>query len=66
MSSFTTLNITRNKARDVLVLNILNASDERLQYLLDQMLNYKGSLYNVNIVSEIEEINDNNVLDRVD
>ena len=66
MSSFTTLNITRNKARDVLVLNILNASDERLQYLLDQMLNYKGSLYNVNIVSEIEEINDNSVLDRVD
>lgn len=60
MSAFTTLHITRNRAKEFVMNKFFKLSDEQLERFLDDFL--EESLYNVRIVGEYAE-NDDKVLD---
>jgi hypothetical protein len=56
MGAFATLNISRGKARSILIEKLINASDEELGNLLDSVISNR--LYNCRIVPDDFENDD--------
>jgi len=61
MSAYTTLNITRSKAKEIFIQKVLGGiSDDELEELLDKVL--EDRLYNANIVPDGDEDNDDSIV----
>jgi hypothetical protein len=61
MSAFSTLRITRGAAMRMMIQEITGPiSDERLERFLDELL--RDRLYNVRIISDYEQDNDDDLL----
>lgn len=60
MSAYSTIFITKSKAREYLIREIMSADEEKLKEFLDKSL--RDRLYNSVIVADMSEINDDNLL----
>jgi len=62
MSAFATLNITRSRAKQFILLNLLgDLPDDKLEQLMDSYLEVR--LYNCRIVADGDDYNNDDVLD---